>query len=1001
VTALASLVNYVCWSPDVVTATIPTEAATPSKEVLLATHAPLKITRRGGHGPQGGSESITEQDVLAEFLETPSNNGVLVATVLGESGAGKSHLVRWAEASIPKRDGRHVVYLQKTETSLKDVVEALLVGQTDPEFEEIRRKVSTLGSGMTIDEMEHKLLAELAEALRTAQAETAHERPLVGENGLRLFFTDPLFEKHLLREGSFIRRRAEHALRGRSADEGDVPLEFTAAELPLDIGDYADVREAARATQTLFQRLASNPAYQNAAAKLINDNLDIAVMRAASLAVGDIGQAFKRIREKLVGDEIILLIEDVALIQGVRRDLLDAVIEVGVHQGDERYATVRTLMAVTPSYYREQLPDTFRRRSEATSPVYVVDVDLDSETADEDDLVDFVGRYLNAARVGRREIESEYPSRPNACTACPLQAVCHETFGASRQEYGLYPYNKAAVVRAVRACADVVVDSGETHKYFNPRKVLSRAVRNVLIDNASVIRQGTFPHGDFLAEESAEAGLPRLSINVREQIETSFSQEEAGRVEALITFWGRVGAEPVSDEVLAAFSHPALPEVLGHTGVLAEVRVDPKQLSKDTSGALPPSVQSQLDAIHAWSEGQVLPQAVARDIRSIFSEALLARVTWLDPVIKEPDSRAISRAVPNNAKTVSIEGADENLTRNEEPIIRLSRNARMGVTFKGLVLAKAGFPERAGDALPRVDALVAQGVDEAKARIIKELGVSDDDLVHVAASLIRGAVACGVFPERPTDSDYVAACLWQDSARRSDRSRLPEWDAAYEAYVSVRGKVVERLLEAVGAAQGTGSVHAIDFFRLVEITKRARRDSLGESDPVVPDWGKEAADKLKALSRLGTRQIAHWQELINRVRSFVPAGASLTDTIEAVGAARRDGQPQGLVLVSNLQDLESRDAAARLLDAKGITEVEKLLGEANGATGMDLQRIVGTVAGVDLKNIVEYLEYSSGWISTGIAQAEQGTPVAADVDEQLNEAIAYWLTIVGQGDSDE
>lgn len=74
----------------------------------------------------------------------------------------------------------------------------------------------------------------------------------------------------------------------------------------------------------------------------------MAVTKAASLNVGDVGQAFKKIRERLVGQEIVLLIEDVALIQGVRRDLLDAIIEVGVVQGEEKYATVRTLMAVTP-----------------------------------------------------------------------------------------------------------------------------------------------------------------------------------------------------------------------------------------------------------------------------------------------------------------------------------------------------------------------------------------------------------------------------------------------------------------------------------------------------------------------------------------------------------------------------------------------------------------------------------------------------------------------------
>src|SRR4051794_36879883 len=147
-------VNYVCWTAADVTATIPTEAATPSAEVLLATHAPLRITRRGASGGHAKSEIVDEQQVLDEFLHSEPTMGVLVAPVLGESGTGKSHLVRWAEAKIdanaPKR---HVIYLRKTDTSLKNVVEQLLAGQEGPKFDEIRAKLDSLGSGVTQETM--------------------------------------------------------------------------------------------------------------------------------------------------------------------------------------------------------------------------------------------------------------------------------------------------------------------------------------------------------------------------------------------------------------------------------------------------------------------------------------------------------------------------------------------------------------------------------------------------------------------------------------------------------------------------------------------------------------------------------------------------------------------------------------------------------------------------------------------------------------------------------
>ncbi len=999
--------NYVCWTSRNVTATIPTEAATPSDAVLLATHAPLRIRRQSGAVGEDSAKVVTESDVLEEFLTRDPNNGVLVAPVLGESGAGKSHLIRWVNAKIPAKAGRHIVYLQKTQTSLKDVIEALLVNQHDPELDEIRRRVSSLGSGVTADEMEHKILAELAEALRTARADNPYGKALVGENGLRLFFTDPLFEHHLLRPGAFIKRRAQHALHGRDADEPDVPLEFTVDELPLDIVDNDNIADASAAARKLFSRLVASAPMQNEAVRLLNQYLDVAVTKAASLNVGDVGHAFKRIRERLVGQEILLLVEDVALIQGVRRDLLDAIIEVGVVQGEEKYATVRTLMAVTPGYYNEQLPETFRRRAETSSPIYQVDVDLNLEQdrGDQEDLlVDFFGRYLNAARVGKAALESATPAVPNGCHACPYRASCHATFGTSGlgdAEYGLYPYNRPAILRAIRACA---ARDGD-RVLFNPRKVLSRAIRDTLNSNIEVIESGRFPPAAFLAEESAVMGLPQLPTHIREKIEDDYSAEDAGRVESLLTFWGDAGTVKVSDDVVAAFSHPALPDI---TLPLPD---DAHSDSADVTGGkagdrtlpsgLPPSLQKQIDDIDKWSQsGQVLPQGLAGDLRKIVREALVSRIDWFDTVIKDPDTATLARAVPDNARGVSIEGANENLALVVPPLVRIERSARNATTLKGLVLIRGGHPARGGDALARLDSLVSGSVDGAKRRIVAELAFDDASLNQAAASLIRGAAACGVLPAKPKEIDYVNACLWRDMTARPDAAaRATEWIAAYQDYVAARGKAVDQFMAGVGAAQGTGGVYAIDIQRLIRIVGSAKKVADAEHDFEVPAWCADAQRKLKALLRTNERQIHHWHGLIGRIRKYLPEEVSFTETVDAIVETVRNGQDLGLVPVSNLQALNASNAAARYWDSRCIKEIERLVASAAEQTGTARLTTLGAVVGAELPKIAEFLESSSQWVEAGIRTAETSGGTIADVDTQVDETIKTWLEILKESNS--
>lgn len=987
-------VGFACWKTEVVAATIPTEAATPSDQVLLATHSPLRIRRDGGE-----TDYVTEHEVVEEFLTATPNNGVLIAPVLGESGAGKSHLVRWANANIPRVEGRHVIYLQKTQTSLGDVVEQLLSGKTGPAFDQIRQQVSGLGTTITVEEMERKILAELAEALRSREPEGFLDKPLVGDSGLGLLFLDPLFRKHLLRDGSFINRRAVHALKGRDPDESDVPLEFTVDELPLDITATGNLGDASLAAQQVFRQLAVNADMQLEAVRILNESLDVSVMKAANLGVGNVNRAFMKLREELLGDEIILLIEDVALIQGVRRDLLDAIHESSIVQGEEKYATVRTLLAVTPSYYRQNLPDTFRTRAEASSPIYFVDVRMDGGKASEAELVDFVGRYLNAARIGKDVLEAEMESAkvaPNACDACKFSDSCHSTFGTSEVGHGLYPYNQSAVLRAVRAC----VDPGNP-QLFSPRRVLAGAIREVLMDAAAQLPRGEFPPGQLLGERSRAAGLPSLSLAVRQNLEEDYPRDLAPRLQTMLEFWGNAGQFSIPDAIFETFSLDPIE--------LDETEDDGADLDHREggpgaapSGGLPKALQRQLEEIEDWSaRDKVLPQGVARIIRSLIRDAVLARVEWFDPVIKSPDSDTLKKAIPNDARSVSIEGAQEGIGQGVEPVVRVQRSARNAVLLQGLLLLQSGYAELSGDSLARLDALAHSAVPKARERILEALEYNDTDLVEAARSLIIGALVCGHISSTSRDVDLIRALAWRGEPIREDEdARHPQWVDSYRAYVDKRSSAVGRFLSGVGAAQGVGAVHALDTVHLTKIVKAARAQ-LEELPTGVPSWCADANRKLAILVNAAPAQVSHWQSLVQRVRRLLPESESFIDTVDAVVLAAREGQAQGLVKVKDLHALEQANDAARLLDTRAVPSVEKVLRGASDQSGISRARLLGPPVGSDLKRIAEFLEESERWVESGISDAEIDPGTKIDIDEAIETQVNRWITIVTNGGADE
>lgn len=1000
---MPDFVGEVCWKPEVVLATVATEAVHPSASVFLATHSPLRIQRRKSADLNAESGLVTETEVLDEFLNSPTDHGVLVAPVIGESGSGKSHLVRWAAANIEETERRRVIYLPKAETNLASVVRALLRGHQGTLSEDLLRVLDRLGNDTSAETLQRRILDELAEAILTTEPRNQHEKFLVGHNRLSALMHDPYLRDHLLTDGSLVPRKAAHAINGRGRDEDDIPLEFTVEDLPLTLTGVHD--NASRDTAKVFRALVAQPHMQIAAVSLLNRCIDVAVMKATSLGVGRVQQAFLEIREQLAGkQEIVLLIEDFALIQGVQRDLLDAIVESSATVQGKQRAPIRTLMAVTGGFYRE-LPATFRTRAEASSPVYELDLAMTGSDAVPDaQITDFVGRYLNAARLGQARIDTANVAAggevPNACDRCQFQDPCHSAFGVSQQGYGLYPYNSSALLRAVRSSAPA-----DRPGDFNPRSVLARVIRQGLTEAARPLSDGEYPDQGFAALFPPRPGMPRLGLSAQETL-SEFAPAQAQRRQLLLEFWGGAPGDlfNLTPGIHRAFDIPELPKALISDGSVPAMHSTPRDHPPPPGDQHvdPPALRESLATVTRWANGEVrLPQTLANDIRRIVRDAVVNRIEWSDPVTKERASRELGKAFPANAKTVWIEdAAGQNLTLGAPPEIEFKRNAGTALHFQEWLRAKSGATGRTVRGRARLDAIARAHAPRALAELITWQQFDDEHLLATVHMLLIGAAACGHIGELAKANQRVSAVLWDGGGpTRCDSAwRVQRWTELESEHRAARVATVKSLTEAIGTSQGvTGAVHAIDPARLTQLVDAAwRRDPNELRTDQLPAWARPAWTPLARLMTLTREQEDHLREHVAQVRALVPMGVGFQETVAASNAAAKAGENRGLVPAAPAVVAAANTEAASY-EFQTITALETALGHLIPPPSNPWVSLitVGRDYGSDPAAIGKYLTETNKWVTAGLERAATQKPVAmTDLDDDIANTLQLWEQLV-------
>ena len=638
---------------------IRTDAETAAEHVLLAVHEPMTLTMRQNERAPSGHKS--EYDFLEFILDT----GYPVP-VLGPAGSGKSHIIRWLDAKLrvrPECEDWHIRRIPKS-ASLKDVLIILLEGLEGEDFELSRKDIKSVGDSLETDDVANHLIVFINSALtdlfKKAEAEEKVARAggqisLTPERiqllqrhasgGLQALLSDPNYKSRLVaKDKCFYHRASRFMGEFDTWSDHDFEEEITLDDLDFNTNFNLDDLSATARNYISDKSLNTNPKIHQEAVDLINEVLETAMEKAFSnfyqFRQGSFIDLFTDIRRHLKDQNktLVVLVEDLASITAIADVLLDSLLKDSTYAGEQELCSIRSVFAVTDASvgYRA-----YQRRSETiTSRQGGIEWYIESSADDDNDtfkrIEDFCGRYLNAARVGSKELESSYVSSANNPD---WPAVWHvdgkekrdlvEQFGLSSKGYPLFPFNKAAI-RSIISTTDCVDASGLK---FKPRTIIISLLKEYLTGRESFLC-GDFPH--FKPNRQSDSQLQistELEIALQGALGTQNLWVDYPQTMSLVTYWGYQAG---SIDELAHVMPPAIAEVF-NCNDLYRILTDTSPVTPVTPTPVPTPIQprgkpqpqpppnnlaDKAVTVDKWFKEERIPQAEANIIRKTLRDAL-------------------------------------------------------------------------------------------------------------------------------------------------------------------------------------------------------------------------------------------------------------------------------------------------------------------------------------------------------------------------------------------
>ena len=537
------------------------DSITTSEGDFLATHVAikkLKVLEKFDIAPTGG-KSFSEEDIFKKYILNPEDRHQFVA-IYGQSGTGKSHLIRWFAARYEQNKPKDevVLFIRRSDNTLKGTIRQLL---EKPEVQGISNKEiydRLVKASVSVEENKlkdliyHNFIIEIDHDLddHDIQLGNVMKRKVVA------FLNNEIVHDFLLRKKGPIERMyskiAEH-----STVDRDTIAQFEKEDFLVSQDLYESIQRAGadRKAERLALELLSDEKGATTAKRIadyLNQFRNDVIQRCAGIEPGDFKQIFLDIRKELfrLDKKLTLFIEDVTSFTGVDTALLDALIEehTGKRDGGS-LCRISSVVGTTNNYLQHNFKDNHKDR--ITKYVYIP-----SDVLDEDGLYEFVARYVNTMSLNEDIISDWVNGHAN-----PEDYPIHDVVEGKNWEYinvghekkiNIYPFTKNSILYFYNN----VLEKGHQTPRYIIRDIIEPVVRDAIFNKEN------FPSIDVKIVNVNTT----LSFRIHSQVD---DQDAAARLLKFMSVWGngtpdqyeengKIYISAISKDMYDDFSFPVL-----------------------------------------------------------------------------------------------------------------------------------------------------------------------------------------------------------------------------------------------------------------------------------------------------------------------------------------------------------------------------------------------------------------------------------------------------------
>ena len=916
--------KFVCWDVERVRRVMGVEATQTEDSIFLATHHPIAMYRQ--ELIEAPSQvRYSEQQFLKDFL---GEQDFAFVPVLGSSGTGKSHLIRWLAANIESTQKRRVLLIPKIGTNLKDIISLILEGIAGATFDEYRQRLNRATSTLTEAQAREQTLNQLAAAVgpngRGDRTKLSEEQDYLVDV-IDSFLYDPFFREHWLKDGGIVHQLVIHILGHRDTVEiVEERRQFSLEDLPLNVLDLQKAGEQAR---EFYSLLIGNEDIQKATVDWLNRHLDEAIARVLSLGREDLQRLMREVRETLAeeGVELVLLIEDFAKFQGIDREVLEAVLARPQQPGGKSLCAIRTALACTTGYFDGLRLDTVKQRITFSVNLDVGTVGKQQSLVNYADIKQFVARYLNAVRLEDKIIQdwakshndedSDKAALSSACSECEHKLACHAGFGEA-DGFGLYPFTPEALEQMLARV------NPET---FKPRFLIKDVLKWTLENSISDLQ-----HGDFPAISLREHfGKMRLSAMVQADIKAKDSQNYDRR-QTLLDLW--TDSNELYDlhpEIHSAFDIPALGVNVQPTKVspsVSQAKESRKSVNnyqveaQSQTEKVPEKLTNQLQILDRWNNQEIFPQDIGGELRPLIYSAIGERIEWDAELLLKGSfagsgttyfkSRNITFFSPKVTRE-TISGVKLSLPLNPDDADEFRETA---IAFQAILQYNHykhwKFPE--GDRYFRT---YAKQLEKWSQYVLEQIRLypreSGDAWSPVPAALELLAIAA-TMAGHPTDSmEHLINSLFLDLEAKDLENRSANWKKLFNSLQNHREALREIVTSRTACTKGSSKqFQIIDVVQILEPLQQVSKSWQPQCE-IPPDVrekfpeinkARQAADELleKAIQEECDRHLLVYNYLVSELGEDIKKKEVIDLVKQAIARSTEAGVFRGRKSVDDL-----------------------------------------------------------------------------------------------------